>query len=101
MQSTGCPRKSPVPVPGWCASLLMLGAAGLLLAGCSADHYRKSADREVYQMIQVLEDGIFGRTNDFTIDTRYSQRHPELVLPAELVEDRTATNRRTWTWNRP
>jgi outer membrane protein TolC len=95
MQSTGCPRKSPVPVPGWCVSLLMLGAAGLLLAGCSADHYRKSADREVYHMIQVLEDGIFGRTNDFTIDTRYSQRHPELVLPAELVEDRTATNRRT------
>jgi outer membrane protein TolC len=94
MQSTGSPRKSPVPVPGWCAPLMLLGAAGLLLAGCSAEHYHRAADREVYQMIQTVEDGIFGRTNEFTIDTRYSQRHPTLVLPAELFEDRSATNRR-------
>src|SRR5262249_55913704 len=38
--------------------------------------------------------GIFGHTNAFTIDTPYSARKPKEIPPAELIEDRLATNRR-------
>ena len=67
----------------------------MLLAGCSADYYHKEADKEVYGIIQTVESQIFGRTNEFTIDTPYSQRAHQLILPEEIIEDRTATNRRT------
>ena len=74
--------------------LLLLLAAGGLLAGCSAKHYRKSADKEVYGILQAYERKIFGVTNDFTVDTRYSAREPKSISPAEIIEDRSATNLR-------
>ncbi len=70
-----------------------LGLA-LLLAGCSAGHYRKSADREVYRLIQDYDQAVLGRTNQFSIATPYSDRLPDEILPAELIEERSATNRR-------
>ena len=70
------------------------GVLALLLAGCSAGHYRKSADREVYRLIQDYDRAVLGRTNEFTIATPYSDRPPAEILPAELIEDRAATNRR-------
>lgn len=66
-----------------------------VLAGCSSAHYRKSADKEVYRIIENYDRAVLGHTNNFTIDTPYSGRDPKAVLPAELVEDRMATNRRT------
>jgi len=69
--------------------------AGLLLgAGCSAPHYRRSADQEVYHIIQQVEKQVFGHTNAFSIDTRYSGRDPKSISPREIIEDRMATNRR-------
>lgn len=38
---------------------------------------------------------MFGHTNAFSIDTRYSNRTPREILPPELIEDRSQTNRRT------
>lgn len=67
----------------------------LVLTGCSTEHYRRSADREVYGIIRELEARMLGKTNDFTIDTRYSARKPDSILPSELIEDRLQTNRRT------
>ncbi|MCP5526623.1 MAG: TolC family protein [Verrucomicrobiales bacterium] len=58
------------------------------MAGCSSGHYRESADREVYQIIENIEGQIFGQTNEFTIDTPYSDRNPNEILPDELIEDR-------------
>ena len=66
----------------------------LLAAGCSAKHYRRSADKEVYRIIQQAERRIFGRTNAFSIDTGVSGREPAWVPPREIIEDRSATNRR-------
>ena len=57
-------------------------------------HYRKSADKEVYRIIQGVDKRVLGATNAFTIDTRYSQRDPKTILPAEIIEERTATNQR-------
>src|SRR5262245_29896621 len=68
--------------------------AVLLLCGCTTGHYRRSADREVYRIVQQVEEQVFGKTNAFSIDTAYSSRKPEEILPAELIEDRTRTNER-------
>jgi len=74
----------------------LLGALGLLalVAGCSTEHYRKSADRDVYRIIEQVEAQIFKRTNAFTVDTRYSTRDARTILPSEIIEDRQATNQR-------
>lgn len=75
-------------------SLIRAVAGVLLLSGCTSAHYRRSADKEVYGVVQRYEQKIFGRTNAFTIDTPYSARKPEQILPAELIEDRLQTNQR-------
>jgi outer membrane protein TolC len=68
-----------------------------LLSGCSTTHYRNSADKEVYGIIQQAERQVFGHTNRFSIDTAYSGRKPTTVLPDELIASREVTNRRTLT----
>ncbi len=80
------------PARTW--SSLWATAVVLLLAGCSAAHYRKSADQEVYRLLEQVENKVFGRTNALTIDTPYSQRDPQTIHPDEIVGDRSATNRR-------
>ena len=73
-----------------------LALAGLLgLVGCSSGHYRKSADKESYRILQAYEQQLFGQTNAFTIDTPYSDRKPEEILPTELIDSRTITNSRS------
>lgn len=80
---------------GACAPCLAcLLPAFLLLAGCSSAHYRRSADKEVYRIIQQVDHQVFGRTNHFTIDTRFSARPPGEIFPQEIIDDRSATNHR-------
>src|SRR5579859_1364071 len=69
-------------------------AVAVLAGGCSATHYRNSADKEVYQIIQDVDKRVFGATNIFTIDTLYSRRKPKEIRPAEIIDDRSKTNRR-------
>ena len=64
------------------ASLCGLAAALLFFPGCSANHYRKSADKQTYTIIQQVEKQVFGHTNAFTINTPYSARKPEAIPPA-------------------
>lgn len=71
--------------------------AAVFLAGCTAAHHRRAADKEVYGIVQQAEWQIFGKTNAFNIDTAYSARKPGEILPPELIEDRLQTNRRTLT----
>ena len=78
-------------------SFLPVLAGALLLFGCSQAHYRRSADKEVYGIIGQYESKIFGQTNAFTIDTHYSARKPEAILPAELIESRLQTGHRMLT----
>lgn len=68
--------------------------ATLLLAGCSANHYRRSADKETYGILQEYERQVLGQTNAFSIDTPYSERKPKEIPPSEIISDRTSTNRR-------
>lgn len=69
----------------------------LVLAGCTASSYRRSADKEAYGIIQHSERKVLGHTNAFTIDTPYSSRKPQEISPEELIEDRLQTNRRVLT----
>jgi hypothetical protein len=79
----------------WLATCL-LGCA-LIWSGCTAAHHRRAADKEVYRIVQQAERQIFGKTNALSIDTAYSARQPNEILPSELIEDRLQTNRRTLT----
>lgn len=76
--------------------LMWIGTGlGLLLgAGCTANQYRKSADKEIYGIIQKAQQGALGRSNAFSIDTAYSHRKPQDIMPAEIIDSRLQTNRR-------
>jgi len=67
-------------------SYVLIGV--VLLAGCTARHYRRSADKEVYKVIQQKQQAALGQTNAFTIDTRYSQRKPDDIKAKEIIADR-------------
>lgn len=71
-----------------------LGGAAVavaMLGGCSTSHYRRSADKEVYGIVEQAERAIFGVTNyPFTINTPYSSRKPEEVLAQEIIQNRQA-----------
>ncbi len=75
------------------SSLTATFLIALLAVGCTSSHYRKSADKEVYNIIKSVDNQVFGRTNDFSINTRYSARDPKAIPSAEIIEDRTGTNR--------
>lgn len=73
----------------------VVASVGLwLISGCSSAHYRRSADNETYGIVRQVEKQLFGHTNAFTVDTSYSGRKPDTILPAELVNDRLQTNSR-------
>jgi hypothetical protein len=69
------------------ATFVVLGM-GIVMGGCSTSHYRRSADKEVYGIIEDVENQIFGRTNVFSIDTGYSGRDADSIVPGEVIEDR-------------
>lgn len=79
------------------AGPLVVAIVGFLIAGCTASHYRKSADAETYRIIQRIENGIFHKTNSFKIDTVYSARKPAEILPEELVGTRLEARTNTLT----
>ena len=68
----------------------------LTLCGCT-NFYRRSADREVYKIVQQKQAAALGQTNAFSIDTRYSSRKPEDVKAQEIIEDRTQEAKLTLT----
>ncbi len=83
-----------VPSAWW---LCWAAAGALLLSGCTAGSYRRSADQRNYQIIQQTEFQVLGRTNTLTIDTAYSHRKPAEILPEELIADRVRSNRHVLT----
>ena len=83
------PRLSPCRTAG----RTVIAVTCLLLAGCTAKQYRKSADKETYRIVQHMERRVFGHTNEFSINTRYSDRDPKSIPPAEILDDRSASNR--------
>jgi outer membrane protein TolC len=69
----------------------------VVLLGCSQAHYRRAADNETYRIVQSAEQKIFGHTNQFDINTRYSHRKPTDIPASEIIDDRQQTNSRLLT----
>jgi len=69
-------------------------AAGVLV-GCTAKHYRKSADTEVYRIVQEKQKVALGQTNAFSIDTPYSHRKADDIKAPEIIADRTREAKET------
>ena len=68
--------------------LLLILTCALVFSGCSAGYYREKADKQVYDILSQKEQVVFGKTNAFTIDTKYSDRDPDSVPAMELITGR-------------
>lgn len=55
--------------------------------GCTSAHYRKSAEKDAYRIISEVEEEVFGASNPFTIDTRFSDKIPTDVLSESLIDE--------------
>jgi outer membrane protein TolC len=73
------------------------GVLFLLWSGCTKGHYRRSADKEVYKIIQRKEKAALGHTNAFSIDTPYSKRKPAEITAQEIIDDRMRETKQTVT----
>jgi outer membrane protein TolC len=88
-----CGRESALRAWG-----LFWAVAGiLLLSGCTAASYRKTADNQAYGIVKQYQGQVLGESNKFNIDTAYSARKPADISPAELIDDRRQTNQRVLT----
>ena len=59
----------------------------LLLIGCSASQHEKKADKQVYQILKKAEKHVFGKSKDFTINTKYSNKKPSEIQASQLLEE--------------
>ncbi len=58
-------------------------------SGCTAAHYKKSADKEVYRIIGEKQEHATGQVvTNFSIDTSFSKRDPDKILAEEIISDR-------------
>ena len=73
-----------------------LFACLLIFTGCTS-YYRRSADKEVYKIIQQKEQAALGHTNEFSIDTPYSGRKPKDIKAQEIIHDRSRETNQTVT----
>jgi outer membrane protein TolC len=70
-------------------------AAGMVCVvfwlGCNSpeEHFAK-ADKEVYSILDLRQQQLFGQENQFGIETPYSARNPEDILPEEIILERFA-----------
>src|SRR5258705_323676 len=87
---------SSVGVSHFIFTVLIPGVA-LIFCGCTARYYRKSADKEVYKIIQEKQKAALGQTNAFSIDTAYSPRKPDDIKADEIIADRAREAKQTLT----
>ena len=87
-----CPQTEPHENRSAIRRGTVRGAAliALILSGCTAAQYKKSADKEIYGFIESGEKSALGRTTGFNIDTPYSSRKPEDIKPGEIISERAA-----------
>ena len=59
-----------------------------VLVACKSSYYKKKTDRDVYSIIEQIETDLFGKSSEFSVDTRYSERSPEDISSQEIIDDR-------------
>jgi outer membrane protein TolC len=68
--------------------------AGGAFSSCTTAQYRRSADKEVHGIIRQKEARVLGRTNEFSIESRYSARDPNEIKKDEILQDRLKIEKR-------
>ncbi|MEK9984627.1 MAG: TolC family protein [Opitutae bacterium] len=61
----------------------------MALVACKTSYYRDKTDRDVYAILDQIQADLFGKEEDFTIDTRYSERDVDEVTREEILADRS------------
>lgn len=59
-----------------------------VLVACKSSYYKKKTDKDVYSIIEQIETDLFGKSSEFSVDTRYSERSPEDISSQEIIDDR-------------
>ncbi|MBI5397358.1 MAG: TolC family protein [Verrucomicrobia bacterium] len=73
---------------------LVVMAAGTTWVGCGRDHYRRSADKEVYGIVQKRQGELLGKTNNgFSVNTAYSAHKPKAITGAQIVSERAVASK--------
>jgi len=71
------------------ASVGLFFVAALVLTVCTANYYRRSADKQVYRIIREKQEHALGHaTTNFTVDTPFSKRDPDAVRAEEIIGER-------------
>lgn len=73
-----------------CATASSLVLA-FLLPACSTGFHKRSADREAYSIIEQKQKTALGRSSEFNIDTRHSEKKAEEIKAGQIVADRDQT----------
>jgi len=66
-----------------------------LLSGCSAGHYKKQADKDVYDILKKVENDIFGESSEFSIDTPNSAKESKEVTSGKVLASRSKGGKMT------
>ena len=67
----------------------------LAVAACKTSYYHDKADKEVYQIIEEVESQVFGTTNQFSINTKFSEREAAEIEPGEIIAERQELSKQT------
>ena len=63
------------------------------MVGCTTGFYRKQADKDVYNILQKVEEDIFGKSSEFSIDTAHAGKKPEDVAAQDILNERSANKK--------
>jgi len=72
--------------------LLCSIGASLSIVGCSANYYKKDADKEVYEILKKAEKHVFGKEREFTIDTKHSEKTVENTTQSDILAETQKTD---------
>lgn len=62
--------------------------AMFILSGCTTRDYREAADHDVYRIVEQVEQELFGKSSEFSIETPYTNRDPSGISVADVFADR-------------
>ena len=59
------------------------------MVGCTTGFYRKQADKDIYKILKKVEEDIFGKSSEFSINTAYAGKKPKDVAAQDILDERS------------
>lgn len=82
------------------ASLAIAFLVFTLMSACSTKHYKNKADKDVHAILKQVENDIFGKSSDFSIDTPNSGKMTKEVTTRKVLDSRTKGGKVTLSLDR-